>query len=191
MENIGDLTPFLTVLWNVYARNTLKNISMKKKKYLKEQLLFFWYYYTVFNQSIYVESFILSLLSISFQNVAFNVNPFYASVLFLHSQWTPWRTQFPAFSGDIEREKAISSLNFCIRAVKNRAGTCLTLTLSWRRPLSYRNQSTDLLCESMDWFLYDNGPRHERVKWLSNVISFFFFAGHNLTHVHCYYHSHR
>ena len=34
------------------------------------------------------------------------------------------------------------------------------LTLSWRRPLSYRNQSI----ESMDWFLYDNGPRHERVN---------------------------
>ena len=38
------------------------------------------------------------------------------------------------------------------------------LTLSWRRQLSYRNQSIDLLCKSMDWFLYDNGPRHERVK---------------------------
>ena len=34
-----------------------------------------------------------------------------------------------------------------------------TLTLSWRRPLSYRNQSIDI------WFLYDNGPRHERVKY--------------------------
>ena len=38
------------------------------------------------------------------------------------------------------------------------------LTLSWRRPLLCRNQSIDLLCKSMDWFLYDNGPRHERVK---------------------------
>ena len=38
------------------------------------------------------------------------------------------------------------------------------LTLSWRKPLSYRNQSSDLLCKSMDWFLYDNGLRHERVK---------------------------
>ena len=27
------------------------------------------------------------------------------------------------------------------------------LTFSWRRP------------SSMDWFLYDNGLRHERVKW--------------------------
>ena len=37
------------------------------------------------------------------------------------------------------------------------------LTLSRRRlPLSYRNQSIDLLAKSMDWFLYDNGPRHER-----------------------------
>ena len=32
------------------------------------------------------------------------------------------------------------------------------LTLSWQRPLSYRNQSIDY------WFLYDNGLRHERVK---------------------------
>ena len=38
------------------------------------------------------------------------------------------------------------------------------LTLSWRRPLSYRNQSIDLLRKSMDWFLYDNDLRHERVN---------------------------
>ena len=38
------------------------------------------------------------------------------------------------------------------------------LALSWRRPLSYRNESTDLLCKSMDWFLYDSGLRHEKVK---------------------------
>ena len=34
------------------------------------------------------------------------------------------------------------------------------LTLSWRRPLSYRNQQINGLV------LYDNGLRHERVKWL-------------------------
>ena len=34
------------------------------------------------------------------------------------------------------------------------------LTLSWRRPLSYRNQS-------IDWFLYDNVLRHERVKGIA------------------------
>ena len=43
------------------------------------------------------------------------------------------------------------------------------LTLSWRVPLSYRNQSIDLLCKSMDWFLYDNSPRHERVNWYPRV----------------------
>ena len=49
----------------------------------------------------------------------------------------------------------------------------MSLTLSWRGPLSYRNQSIDLqsksidlLCKSMDWFLYDNGIRHERVKFV-------------------------
>ena len=41
------------------------------------------------------------------------------------------------------------------------------LTLSWRRPLPYRDQSTDLQSISMDWFLYDNGVRHERVKQLN------------------------
>ena len=41
-----------------------------------------------------------------------------------------------------------------------------SLTLSWRRPLSYRNQSIDFLSKSMDWFLYVNGLRHERVKWI-------------------------
>ena len=40
----------------------------------------------------------------------------------------------------------------------------VVFTLSWRRPLSYRNQSIDLLAKSMDWFLHDNGLRHERVK---------------------------
>ena len=41
------------------------------------------------------------------------------------------------------------------------------LTLSRRRPLSYRNY---LLRKSMDWFLYDNGLRLERVKyyWIAN-----------------------
>ena len=39
-----------------------------------------------------------------------------------------------------------------------------SLTLSWRRLISYRNQSLDLRSKSMDWFLYDIGLRHERVK---------------------------
>ena len=38
-----------------------------------------------------------------------------------------------------------------------------SLTLSWRRSLSYRNQSIDLLCKSMGWFLYDRDICHERV----------------------------
>ena len=38
------------------------------------------------------------------------------------------------------------------------------LTLSWQRPISYRNQSIDLLFKSMDWFLRDNDLHHERAK---------------------------
>ena len=42
--------------------------------------------------------------------------------------------------------------------------TVSALTLSRRKPLSYRNQSIDLQSKSMDWLLYDNGLRLERVK---------------------------
>ena len=48
------------------------------------------------------------------------------------------------------------------------------LTLSRRRPLLYRNQSIDLRSKSMDWFVYDNGLRLERVKIeriLANLLS--------------------
>ena len=40
------------------------------------------------------------------------------------------------------------------------------LTLSWRRSLSYRNHSIDLLSKSMDWFLCDRDLCRERVKSL-------------------------
>ena len=40
----------------------------------------------------------------------------------------------------------------------------LMYILPRRRPLSYRNQSIDLLLKPTDWFLYDNGLRHERVN---------------------------
>ena len=48
--------------------------------------------------------------------------------------------------------------------VPSNANNVYMLTLSLRRPLSYRNQAIDLLRKSMDWFLYDNSLRHERVN---------------------------
>ena len=33
--------------------------------------------------------------------------------------------------------------------------------------LSYRNQSIDLLCKSMDWFLYDTNLHQERINALN------------------------
>ena len=51
-----------------------------------------------------------------------------------------------------------------IKVAQNYFDSFNCLTLSWRRPLSYRNQSIDMLCKSVDWSLYGNGLRHERVK---------------------------
>ena len=55
--------------------------------------------------------------------------------------------------------------------LKIKSHFCLkvTLTLSRRRQLSCRNQSNDLHSKSIDWFLYDNGPRHERVIRRLNI----------------------
>ena len=47
-------------------------------------------------------------------------------------------------------DKSHSLLNTIVHVVQ-------ILPLSWRGPLSYRNQSIDLQRKSMDWFLYDNG----------------------------------
>ena len=38
------------------------------------------------------------------------------------------------------------------------------LTLSYRRYLLYRTRSIDLLCKSMDWFLYVRDLPHEKLK---------------------------
>ena len=54
--------------------------------------------------------------------------------------------------------------NIAEKRVNSRVTEFLDLILSLWRPLSSGNQSIDLPCESMDWFLYDNGPRHERVN---------------------------
>ena len=51
------------------------------------------------------------------------------------------------------------------------------IILSWRRLLSYRNQSIDLLRKSMDWFLYDIGLCHERI----NGDGIWWFAGNSLS----------
>ena len=54
----------------------------------------------------------------------------------------------------------------------------LSLTLSRRRSLSYRNQFKDLHSNSMDRFLYDRDLRRERVKQLfENII--WFYQGEN------------
>ena len=55
----------------------------------------------------------------------------------------------------------------------NRQKFSCHLTLLWRRPLSYRNHSIDLRSKSMDWFLYDNGLRRERVNTSSLVVFLF------------------
>ena len=46
--------------------------------------------------------------------------------------------------------------------------------------LSYRKQSIDFLRKSMDWFLYDNGLRLERVKDFSCDIMRFNFTQRNM-----------
>ena len=44
------------------------------------------------------------------------------------------------------------------------------LTLSWRSSLSYKNQSIDLPCKSMDWCLHDRDLRRRRVNNWAQIL---------------------
>ena len=57
-------------------------------------------------------------------------------------------------------------------ATNNNSHCIIYLTLSKRRPLRYRNQLIDLRSKSMNWFLYDDGLRLERVNVEYNVSSY-------------------
>ena len=47
------------------------------------------------------------------------------------------------------------------------------LTLSWRRSLSYRNQSIDLLCKSVDWVLMFKLWPHVLTNVLLSIMIFY------------------
>ena len=61
------------------------------------------------------------------------------------------------------RKKA--SMQMFDRVLNTPLPKCFTFntTLSLWMSLSFRNQSIDFLCKSMDWFLYDRDLRHEKV----------------------------
>ena len=103
-----------------------------------------------------------------------NFDPFHANGLFPYPLKA---SQNQRFSGLIERDQQHKIVQPCqnnslLKTFQNFKHFNLWktfLTLSWRRPKSYRNQSVDLLCKTMDWFPYDIGLPHERVKDFKNV----------------------
>ena len=66
-------------------------------------------------------------------------------------------------------EKKTKKANYALQHVRTDS-RCMwmksVLNLSWQRSLLYRNPSIDLQNKSMDWFLYDENLRHERVNAL-------------------------
>ena len=66
--------------------------------------------------------------------------------------------------------KTVPKVNQCLRhtispVILFKVSYCTTsLMLSLRRSLSHRNQPIDLLCKSINWFLYDRDLGHERVN---------------------------
>ena len=59
---------------------------------------------------------------------------------------------------------------FCLKSTEYEKQD-FSLTLSWRRSLSYRNRSIDLQIKSMDWFLYDRNLCRERAKALAHCFN--------------------
>ena len=70
----------------------------------------------------------------------------------MHSISTPWKYQ------QIGQVDTLSVDALLTKKVAKQAGNLLTFSL--KRSLSYRNQSIDFRCKSMDWFLYDRDLCH-------------------------------
>ena len=71
-------------------------------------------------------------------------------------------------NGSLVQRITLVKMNSCERFI-------VSLTLSWWKPLSYRNQSIDLQSKSKDWFLYDNGLRHGSVKFSDSMTGSVYF----------------
>ena len=82
-----------------------------------------------------------------------------------------WERQLPFMAGFVQKMfKSTSQVKWNTLLIVVLI-IILILTLSWRRPISYRNQSIDFRSKSMDWFLYDIGLCHERFKDPLEVVS--------------------
>ena len=81
--------------------------------------------------------------------------------------WLLWEQVRVNIEDNTEKvsDDKVSAIFQCNQRQKAMRFTFLkSLTLSWGRPISYGNQSIVLQSKSTDWFLYDFGLRHERVK---------------------------
>ena len=65
----------------------------------------------------------------------------------------------------IPHDNKVSMKHWHVAFSRLKAFFITALALSWQRSVPFRNQSNDLLRQSMDWFLYDR-DRHERVNTL-------------------------
>ena len=151
---------FLPLQWNIFYQRDLVNrcfkIAFLHLLALSKFLLFFnprYLKYLIPDERLVYILFICSINIYLYVKNCFN--PFLANVSILYPLKTPENQRFfGVFRGYKIRTLAWNEFK----------ETKWSLTLSWRRPLSYRNQSIDLQSKWMDWFLYDNGLRHERVK---------------------------
>ena len=95
----------------------------------------------------------------------FVINPFLTNVPILYSLKTLENQKFTGvFRGYKMRALTRTELSWLNRGS--------LFTLLWLSSLSYRNQSTDLLCKSMDWFLFDRYLCNERVNSFFSNINF-------------------
>ena len=61
-------------------------------------------------------------------------------------------------------QDATEKLNEKLKKMRMQMEETVSINIPWCRSLSYKNQSTEWLRKSMDWFLYDRDLCHERVK---------------------------
>ena len=93
--------------------------------------------------------------------------------------WTQWK--FLAVSQIMWLDYVVTLCGFMKIECKTKMliflkllGLQFSLSFSWRKSPSYRNQYIDFLWKSMDWSLYDRDLRHERFNHFRVHVTIYF-----------------
>ena len=153
----GDFLNIFLRFWGFWGSFSYKNFSYKKKQRVVESVVcstWFWIYW--FTDKI-LNVFLAPFLFTGTHNIIVKMQPFKNFQQIINCKFLVLHKLFSSYTLFFYKQHFFSTqpqccLFFCWIELQMLIRCCLTL--SWRRSLLYTNQFIDLLCKSMDWFLY-------------------------------------